>query len=316
MTLRPDPDFVEAYAAIASWLPPKAAPGDWRALREATETNMSRAAELSPRDDRVRVFDHSVRRRDGSSLLLRLLVPAASGGEGLGPALVYMHGGAMMMLGVAECEPQLSAYAAESGVPILAVDFRNAPEAAPADLAEDALRGVQWLHEHADDWGIDPRRIAIGGESGGAGIAAGATILARERGISISKQILICPMLDDRNVVPDPALEPYATWSYADNWTAWTAVLGDRRGQPEVPASVAPARLHDHSDLPPAYIDVGELDIFRDESIRYALGLLDAGVHVDLHLHPGAPHGFESIAAGSSLARAIRARRIAAIASI
>ncbi len=97
-------------------------------------------------------------------------------------------------------------------------------------------------------------------------------------------------MLDDRTATPDPYIAPFAGWSYDDNVTGWTALLGDRAGAPDVEASAAPPRLTDAVGLPPAYIEVGQLDVFRDEDIRYALTLSQAGVPVELHVHPGVPH--------------------------
>ncbi|KAK5687811.1 hypothetical protein LTS12_028979, partial [Elasticomyces elasticus] len=109
--------------------------------------------------------------------------------------------------------------------------------------------------------------------------------------------VLIYPMLDDRNTTPNPALEPLAAgyWSYADNITAWTALLGkDVIGTDKVSPYAAPARAQNVEGLPPTYIEVGELDIFRDEDIALAGRLATANISVEVHVHPGVPHSFES----------------------
>jgi acetyl esterase/lipase len=119
----------------------------------------------------------------------------------------------------------------------------------------------------------------------------------------VARQILIYPMLDDRNQTPDPGLAPFATWTYDNNYTAWRAVLGDDLGRDTVSPVAAPGRLKDFAGLAPAYLDVGDLDIFRDETIAYAQGLAHAGVPVELHVHPAVPHGWDRFAPETATAR-------------
>ena len=143
------------------------------------------------------------------------------------------------------------------------------------------------------------------------------SILARDRnGPAIAKQILVMPMLDDRTVTPDPQLAPFVLWSWDDNCTGWQALLGDAAGGPDTPVSAAPARVADPAGLPPAYIEVGQLDIVRDEDLTYALRLGQAGVPVEFHLHPGVPHEFDFIAFNSAAARRVMADRVRALASL
>jgi acetyl esterase/lipase len=181
---------------------------------------------------------------------------------------------------------------------------------------EDSYAGLAWLASNARDLGVDPARIAVMGDSAGGGLAAGAALLARDRGTPVARQILIYPMLDDRTTVPDPALVPYAGWSYDDNYTGWHALLGDAIGGPGVPEAAAPARARDLAGLPPAYIEVGELDIFRDEAIEYARRLSAVGVSAELHVHPGCPHGFDRVAPAADVVRRSRADRIRVLTSL
>jgi acetyl esterase/lipase len=110
-------------------------------------------------------------------------------------------------------------------------------------------------------------------------------------------------MLDDRIHPPDPELLPFLTWTYDDNVTGWAALLGDSAGTDTVPPYAAPARARDLAGLPDTYLDVGDLDIFRDEDITYAQRLADAGVPTELHLHPGCPHAFETLARKADVSR-------------
>jgi acetyl esterase/lipase len=112
----------------------------------------------------------------------------------------------------------------------------------------------------------------------------------------VARQLLIYPMLDDRTTMPDPYIAPFAGWSYDDNATAWNALLGTGHEHRAIDPSAAPGRLKDAAGLPPAYIEVGQLDIFRDEAIGYALTLSRAGGPAELHLHSGVPHEYDAIA--------------------
>jgi acetyl esterase/lipase len=223
-----------------------------------------------------------------------------------------------MILGSASIfDGPVSRYVAQTGVPMLSVDYRLAPEHPHPTPVEDAYAGLVWLAAHAAELGIDPARIAVMGDSAGGGIAAGVAILNRDRGgPPIAHQILLYPMLDDRTTIPDPEIAVLAGWTYDDNTTGWNALLGPRDDQSEVEPSAAPARLIDAHNLPPAYIEVGQLDIFRDEDVTYALTLSRAGVPVELHLHPGVPHEYDAIAFTADVSRRALADRHRVLASL
>lgn len=210
-------------------------------------------------------------------------------------AVAYIHGGGMISGSVTIYDRLVREYASLTGVNFLSIDYRLAPEHRQDGLARDVFAALRWLAQKAADLDVDPSRIAVMGDSGGGGIAAAAAIMARDEGLLLKKQILVYPMLDDRNVDPDPSIAPFAVWTYDNNRTSWSAVLGDRSHDERTSPYLAPARLQDFDGLAPAYIEVGELDIFRDESIDYARKLLAAGVSCELHVHPGAPHSFDGI---------------------
>ena len=156
---------------------------------------------------------------DGAKLLLRWYTKA---GSQPGSAVYYVHGGGMILSNVEIYDGPVARYVSASGVPFLAVEYRYAPEFPHPVPVEDCYAGLQWMVEHAGELGIDPARIAVMGDSGGGGVGGGLVILARDRGgPAIAKQILIYPMLDDRNTTPDARLVPFVTWSYDDNVTGW-----------------------------------------------------------------------------------------------
>jgi acetyl esterase/lipase len=127
----------------------------------------------------------------------------------LGPAVLYLHGGGMISGSVAIYDGPVSHYVSNSGVSMLAVDYRLAPEHPYPVPVEDCYAGLRWLAEHADELGVDPARIAVMGDSAGGGLAAAVALLARDRGgPELAAQILIYPMLDDRNTAPDPEIAP------------------------------------------------------------------------------------------------------------
>jgi acetyl esterase/lipase len=187
---------------------------------------------------------------------------------------------------------------------MLIVDYRIAPEHPHPTPVEDCDAALRWLAANAAALGVDPARIGVMGDSAGGGLAAGVCLLARDRGDPpVAQQLLIYPMLDDRIHTPDTRLLPFLTWTYDDNVTGWAALLGDNAGADAVPPYAAPARATGLTGLPATYIDVGDLDIFRDEDIAYARRLSDAGVPTELHLHPGCPHAFEILARGADVSR-------------
>jgi len=309
-----DPEVAAALAPIleASHGVEPPARGDVlsrRARKEALQAVI--AVQPTPHD--VTTIDYFAVAPDGEEILLRWY---QKGGSSPGSAVLYMHGGGMIRSNVALYDGAVSRYVSATGVPFLSVEFRYAPEFPHPHPVTDSLAALEWLHEHAAELRVDVERIAIMGDSGGGGVAAGLAIHARDAGgPAIAKQILIYPMLDDRNIEPDPELVPFATWSYDDNYTGWNALLGELHGTDDVPPSASPSRLVDHSDLPSAYIEVGELDIFRDEDIEYARRLSGAGVSTELHVHPSVPHGWETFAFDGAVAIRSMADRVRVITS-
>lgn len=297
-----------ALTALLQNMPAPARPerGDWQTLRKLGNASMEYWAKLSYQYNDVHRNTFFTKSKDGTIVELRWYSKV---GTVTGSAVVYAHGGGMVLGDLNKYDCVIDQYVHFTDVPFLSVGYRLAPEAQHTKLAEDVFAGLIWLINHTEELEVDINRIAIMGDSAGGGIAAGAAILARDQKIRLARQILIYPMLDDRNLQPDEYLLPFLTWNYDSNYTGWSALLGEDLGTDRVSPIAAPARLTDFTGLASAFIEVGELDIFRDENIAYAQNLVKAAVPAELHVLPGAPHGYERFAPGSALAvRAMKDR--------
>jgi acetyl esterase/lipase len=223
------------------------------------------------------------------------------------PALLWVHGGGHVLGAAWQDDPMLQDLVARTGCVAVAVEWRRAPEDPYPAAVHDGYAALRWMSASA---GLDPTRLVIGGASSGGGVAAGVALLARDRGdVSLAGQVLVYPMLDDREVTPssrevrDPRL-----WNLESNRLGWAAYLSGIDGR-EVPAYAAPARATDVAGLPPTWLATGELDLFRDEDIAYASRLLTAGVPTELHVYPGAVHGFDLFAPDAAVTRRYRRDR-------
>lgn len=244
---------------------------------------------------------------------LRIYHPADRAGPL--PGLYWIHGGGMIIGSVDTDGLRMSAFAEQLGCVVVAVEYRLAPEHPYPAAVEDCYTGLAWTAEHAEELGILADRLVIGGSSAGGGLAAATTLLARDRGgPRLAFQFLECPMLDDRNETPSSREFTEAiVWDRAGNHFGWAAVLGDRAGTADVPAYAAPGRATDLAGLPPTYVDVGELEVLRDECVEYALRLMRSGVSTELHVFPGAYHGFTIHAPQTQLGGRAVATQLAAL---
>jgi acetyl esterase/lipase len=230
------------------------------------------------------------------------------------PVLLHIHGGGYV-IGL----PEMTALhhrgvVRELDCIVVSVDYRLAPETPYPGPLEDCYAALKWVFEHGEKLGIDPNRIAISGESAGGGLAAALAVLARDRGeVPVIFQLLIFPMIDDRTVAgKDP--HPYTgefIWDAHNNHFGWSSYLGTEPGGDDISNYAAAARTKDLTGLPPTYLSVGSLDLFLDENVAYAMRLTRAGVPTELHVYPGAFHGYpvsaEADVTKFSAANALRA---------
>ncbi|NBU83541.1 MAG: alpha/beta hydrolase [Sphingomonadaceae bacterium] len=215
------------------------------------------------------------------------------------PAILHFHGGGHV-LGVPEMnKPQLMRWANELGCVVVSVDYRLAPETRFPGPMDDAYAALRWMHEQAGILGIDPRRIAVSGESAGGAMAACLSLMARDRGkYRIAFQHLEQPRLDDRLPSANRA-NPFTgefVWTRASSLFCRAQYMNKGDTSPYASA----ARATDLSGLPPAYIAIGSLDLFVDECLAYAARLVKVGVPTEVIVYPGCFHGFK-MAAGSKI---------------
>ena len=235
--------------------------------------------------------------------------PRAS--SGLRPGILFLHGGGMIIGDRFTGIEELLDWTEVHGAVSVTVDYPLAPEHPDPAPVEGAYAALLWMVEHSQTLGIDPARLMLAGSSAGAGIAAGLALMARDRGgPALLAQLLNSPMLDDRNdTVSSHQYTHTGSWSRESNDTGWVALLGDRRRSPEVSPYAAPARAQDLYGLPPALIDVGSAEVFRDEAVAYATALWAAGVQAELHVWAGGFHMFHGPAPMAAVSLAAVATR-------
>ncbi|WP_329572073.1 alpha/beta hydrolase [Kitasatospora sp. NBC_01266] len=247
---------------------------------------------------------------DGSEVTLVSARPA--GVNGPLPLLYYLHGGGMIMGNAWSVLPRvLREWALPLRLAVISVEYRLAPQARYPGPVEDCYAGLVWAADHAAALGLDADRVILAGKSAGGGLAAALALLTRDRGGPVPiGQLLLSPMLDDRNdTFSSHQLAGRDTWDRTSNTTAWQAALGDRYGAADLPPYAAPARATDLSGLPPAYLEVGSAETLRDEAVAYANAIWQAGGEAELHVWPGAFHGFDTLAPRAVLSQDARDAR-------
>lgn len=231
-------------------------------------------------------------------------------------ALVWMHGGGFV-LGAPEYDHEwCSTVAAELGIVVVNVDYRRAPEHPFPAALDDCFTALRWLHESAGDHGVDPTKVAVGGASAGGGIAAALAQRATDAGVPVAFQLLRYPMLDDRTVLHSGhGGRGRLAWTPASNRFAWRCYLGRRRGAETLPAYAAAARRPDLTGLPPAWVGVGELDLFHEEDVAYARRLEESGVRCELLVVPRMYHGADGVRPAAPSMQAFRSSAVDALRS-
>lgn len=295
-----DPELEGALALIAQQLPSTLTAEMIPGLRSAPLLSPS-PEDLAAAGIETRIV--TIPGYGGDEIEVTVIQPV--GRTGTGPGIFHTHGGGMIIgdrwTGVTAFFDAIVRFNAV----FVTVEYRLAPEFPDPVPVEDCYAGLVWTAEHADELAIDPDRLIIAGGSAGGGLAAGVALLARDRqGPRLAAQMLMYPMLDDRDQsVSTTQIDGEGVWDRGSNILGWSALLGDRRGTDDVSIYAAPARATDLSGLPPAFIDCGSAEVFRDEDVAYATTIWAAGGQAELHVWPGGFHGFEGFVPQARLAQ-------------
>jgi len=243
-------------------------------------------------------------------ITVRVFRPRNAPGKSL-PGIYFIHGGGMNVGSVEAETPAATAICDQVGAVVVSVEYRLAPEHPHPAPSGDCYAGLAWMARSAAGLGIDPGRLAVYGGSAGGGLTIAVALLARDRGYPALRFMMpIYPMIDDTNETPSSReITDIGIWDRHTGVEAWKWYLGD--GEPDQYA--APARAADLSGLPSAFIDVGTIDLFRDEDITFAMRLMQAGVPTELHVYPGAYHVAEVLGPDAALSQRIWDTRFGAL---
>ncbi|MER5672794.1 alpha/beta hydrolase [Pseudonocardia alni] len=295
-----DPELKAGLAVVGGVFPPTITPNLIAFMR--------RSYASPPIDDTLRGraitrSEHTIAGHRGEPIQVSVLRPIRAGSPR--PGIVFVHSGGLMFGDRFSGADLVLDWVDNLGAVLVAVEYRLAPEFPDPFPREDCYAALEWAAATAGQLGIRLDRLMVAGASSGGGLAAGMALAARDRdGPALCGQVLDYPMLDDRGVTASTGqFDGVGVWDRVSNETGWSALLGEARGGPDVSPYAAPARATDLSGLPPAFIDVGAAEIFRDEAIAYADGLWAAGGDAELHVWSGGFHAFDIFAPHTVVAR-------------
>ncbi|WP_367319198.1 alpha/beta hydrolase [Streptomyces sp. HUAS ZL42] len=307
-----DPELAAALELIKDVISPGMTPDEIDLVRQGPGIALLADLDLTL-DGFFDVEDRTVPGPEGApEISLLICRPAAPADAGPLPVIYHTHGGGMVIGNNRVGVDAPLAWAKELGAVVVSVEYRLAPENPHPAPIDDVYTGLLWTVEHAKEIGGDPERIVLAGASAGGGLTAALALLLRDRkGPQPIGQMLLCPMLDDRNdTFSSHQMAGLGIWDRTANDTGWSALLGDRRGGPDVSPYAAPARAEDLSGLPPAFLDVGSAETFRDEVVSYASRIWQAGGVAELHVWPGGFHGFDGFAPQAALSHSAQAAHL------
>jgi acetyl esterase/lipase len=224
--------------------------------------------------------------------------------EANAPALIYLHGGGWALFSMDTHDRLMRELAARSGMVVVGVDYALAPEARYPVALNQVVGAVRWLRGYGGEVGIDPGRLALGGDSAGGNLSMGAALRLRDAGEGDAVKALLSiyggfspdcsPASRQRYGTPDDMLTSAEVDEF---WATYVGTVADRRDPYLVPL-LAPL-----AGLPPVFLQVAECDVLTEQNMTMAGCLLAAGVAVKVKVYPGVPHSFIEAMEVSALAR-------------
>ena len=292
-----DPEMTEGMKL----LPPqmlKTAEQNYRSIRE-----LVKQMEALPFESETISMEEKKVNAEGRDLRLYIYQPKDKS-QHSGICLYWIHGGGNIT-GTAREDLVAMHFINHLQCTVVSVEYKLAPEHQHPEGMEDCYAGLVWTAQHAEKLGIDKTKIVIGGGSAGGGMTARTVLLNRERkGVDIAYQILQCPMLDNTHDTPSGNESGYLVWDREDSFFGWRAYLGKDYGKEATPLQ-SPSRASDLSGLPPTFVYVSAVELFRDEAIAYAQQLMRDGVPTELYVAPGVPHGGEGFVPTARISQTI-----------
>lgn len=291
-------------------------PGGLNAIADLTQRRMIASAVVGAMTQGLPVFDavtwedQTIPTADGTAgFRVRVYRPRADPQVSAG--ILFFHSGGMI-LGDLEFEhAAASRLSAEVGAVVVSVEYRLAPENPYPAPVDDAVTALRWLLEGSSRLGIQDGRFAIYGTSAGGGLALATALRARDELLPKPRLVVaIYPMIDDRiETASSREITGLGVWDAEHNREGWSLYLGGG----EADTYAAPARATDLTGLAPVFLEAAELDVFRDENIVFAQRLMADGVPTELHVYPGAFHGYEAVAPDHEMSRKAVSARYAAL---
>ena len=292
-----DPEILEGMKQ----LPPELAEGGPIEQSYPSIRELLKKMELAPFESATMTMEERSVNSEGRDVRVIIYKPKDMN-QHSGVCIYWIHGGGNV-LGTPREDDIAALFVDSLKCTMVSADYKVAPEHQHPEGMEDCYAGLVWTAQHAEELGFDKNKIAVCGESAGGGMAARTVLLNRERkSLAIAFQLLKCPMLDNTHDTPSGRLSGYLGWDRDSSLWAWNAYLGGDLGKNATPLQ-SPSRATDLSGLPPTFLYVGAVELFRDEVIAYAQQLMKDDVPTELYVAPGVLHGGERMAPNAKIAQ-------------